>query len=899
MPYTIHEILSSVDSSSPITAVEYSNSSLYFGTQNGEIVHCFYDSATSNFVHAAKIYVPASRGSPIDSFILLPHVSRALILSNSQISFFSLPELSPLSLGRIKDVKGMCYDPLSQPDAYALVTVFTSTAVRIVHIDPEKVKLVRNIDYANAIVGSQHKSLALVATSANYDILDIENGRKIPLFPIISDPDSTDTLAPLLAKLPSNEFLLATASGSNQPAVGIFINSEGDITRGTITWESYPSSIAALNSEIAAIYDQKINLHDTNSQSFSSSLALPDSSEYFLQPVLTDIEIPFLPLASKIASVPLIPSKELETQLEQEHQAAVKMASVSSQVVLCRRKDGALSTIIQPPPLFQLEELILNSKFEEALTQLDVLIRTTTTESQFLQISYIQQALGFAYIAAKRYQDALKHWDSTSIDPRIVIFLYSELEIKSPPWVFAGVLEIIKSTKKLKHIGSAESLAFFKMFLASWFEKKEYETSEQSKLIFKCVEIAYLQLLLTKGGSADELLNFVRENVIESTSIAANMLEEAKRYYALSILLKRKGKYRQVCATWVKLLEGEWYDPDFVNGEQQMADFLESCDDHACIWEYGIWLVKRNPALGLNVFLNNPIANADTSLVLKKVRDIGGNTLKIFLEERLAKLSPGTSEYQGTVQELLGLYCKELNNCAVYNALFAKEVKKTYSDYRELGLSKPSYIDYWNSSSADISLAIKPLADMRHNTLVLLRDVSFTKEDARSLRDILQPSEKVLLTEVAILAASEGKLDEFYEITIHEVQDYKEALRITEKLPEDSPALKASAHTLFEHAVRLVDSEESNEFVTFLLKKFGRYYNIEYVLDQVSDAWPVERLRPFLLGRLRTNVAERLSSMMLKSVNRSNAAETTYQLQVLGSLPPIIETTGDDVLPKE
>jgi hypothetical protein len=56
-------------------------------------------------------------------------------------------------------------------------------------------------------------------------------------------PTSRTPLKPHISTPTPNEFLLTTGTSADDPAVGMFVNLDGDVVRGTIQFESYPDSI--------------------------------------------------------------------------------------------------------------------------------------------------------------------------------------------------------------------------------------------------------------------------------------------------------------------------------------------------------------------------------------------------------------------------------------------------------------------------------------------------------------------------------------------------------------------------------------------------------------------------------------------------------------------------------
>ncbi|KAG9566815.1 hypothetical protein KCU71_g2486, partial [Aureobasidium melanogenum] len=73
-------------------------------------------------------------------------------------------------------------------------------------------------------------------------------GKVLPPTPLLEHPQHTlpTTHAPLKPHISTptpNEFLLTTGTNLEDPAVGMFVNLDGDVVRGTIEFESYPDSI--------------------------------------------------------------------------------------------------------------------------------------------------------------------------------------------------------------------------------------------------------------------------------------------------------------------------------------------------------------------------------------------------------------------------------------------------------------------------------------------------------------------------------------------------------------------------------------------------------------------------------------------------------------------------------
>jgi len=82
--------------------------------------------------------------------------------------------------------------------------------------------------------------------------MDLEKGERIPLFPIMQNPpepsdDGMPTgplLAPLMISVGEEDFLVTTGTTSNDPALGMFIDLNGDPVRGTLMFSTYPKAIS-------------------------------------------------------------------------------------------------------------------------------------------------------------------------------------------------------------------------------------------------------------------------------------------------------------------------------------------------------------------------------------------------------------------------------------------------------------------------------------------------------------------------------------------------------------------------------------------------------------------------------------------------------------------------------
>ena len=193
-----------------ITCVEIWEENLYVGTSLAEILHFVQLPEETLDILAAPNFILASRhqiGPPqqnpqprqgVQQIILLPGVSKACILANGSLSFYTLPELSPAFTGtkpiNCNWVGGL--EQASQPGGHdgptgdgsdndAVIMICARSRIRLVSIANEPRK-VRDIEYGGCVTTCRQDDLACVADAHAYALLDLEHQQKIPLFPICS-----------------------------------------------------------------------------------------------------------------------------------------------------------------------------------------------------------------------------------------------------------------------------------------------------------------------------------------------------------------------------------------------------------------------------------------------------------------------------------------------------------------------------------------------------------------------------------------------------------------------------------------------------------------------------------------------------------------------------------------
>lgn len=237
-----------------ISCVEKYRSSIYVGTSIGRILH-FHNFEDTSFMLISKMVV-SKKSEPIKKIVILKEIERALIVCDRTATAFILPELSRANLGKIRNVtdivnvQGQLHqhskpgNDLDTTEEYAVI--LSNERIRLVRATKDSLKLVKDINYNDALICASKRMinsynndlLVVVADDKNYDMLDIGKARKVPLLQYNSttvENDPRPLACPFVAfdRDDDPEFLLLVLADEST-SMAMFINSKGDVTRGTL-----------------------------------------------------------------------------------------------------------------------------------------------------------------------------------------------------------------------------------------------------------------------------------------------------------------------------------------------------------------------------------------------------------------------------------------------------------------------------------------------------------------------------------------------------------------------------------------------------------------------------------------------------------------------------------------
>lgn len=237
--------------SETIVCISAYEANLYIGTSHGQLLHLYIFDDADLYMLILQISVIDSKDK-VAKILPVPDAAMCLVLAGKTVHSYTLPELTPCRIGKIKDAEDMLLLSVGKlPTAKNKsdkVIVYTPAKLRVVQLFPTGLKLLRDINYIGATLGlssatgtlAHYSNICLVASEKRYDVVDMQQARKIPLFDYnpASEPGVSPYIVPYMAQdmaLSREEYLLAVCTDPTS-SMAMFINSDGDVTRGTLTW---------------------------------------------------------------------------------------------------------------------------------------------------------------------------------------------------------------------------------------------------------------------------------------------------------------------------------------------------------------------------------------------------------------------------------------------------------------------------------------------------------------------------------------------------------------------------------------------------------------------------------------------------------------------------------------
>ena len=770
----------------------------------------------------------------------------------------------------------------------------------------------------------------------------------------------------------STEFLLTTGTTASDPGVGIFVNCDGDVVRGTLEFSRYPSSVitdggdsssasksglpggdsdgyvlAAINGNLhegqqggieiqrwdtteqgrvwLSLHHDSIgardeNLHDLNVENFGIARTEMSASLHLSE------------VGEKLCSRRLELDKPAELKLSKFDEGNQKDAAKNSQeddfVKMLGQCFGNIITwngsdiywVVRSPIVMRLDQSVDRIYNDSANSRLDqghlvailksIQNQEARSEAEFLSLEYIRQKITtilFADLAINRFDVNPQINEQLLLeggtDPRVILSMIPLLRkdiVEGPSgiWIYAGLAKLMEeslgsiavnldSDEVLSRPEDYDILGLVKRYLAAWRQRKGFGSISDEAQVSASVDAALLHLLLYQdqqshlgpGGSPSARVELyaIVDNNINCFDRAIELLEESHRLYVLSRLYQSRRMSAKVLETWRRILEGEQDDGgELGDGEFEVRRYLAKRGNAALIEEYGTWLARRNPPLGVQVFTDESSkVKLSPNQVVQLLRDRAPGSVKAYLEH----LVFGKKNVQ-YANELISYYLDNVLDVLESSNEAKGILSQSYLTYRALEAPKPTYRQFITDNAIP-----EPWWHDRLRLLELLGGsygAGFTYDVPRVLERI-EPFEDALVPESIILEGRQGHHQQALHLLTHGLGDYHTAISYCllggssmfhpvsgspdpQSAPTQEEQSKLFGH-LFAEFLRIENADDRLERTSELLGRFGSWFDVLHVLNELPDSWSIQAASDFLVGALRRSLQEKNETLIRKALS--------------------------------
>ncbi|KAG5981154.1 hypothetical protein E4U55_003241 [Claviceps digitariae] len=564
--------------------------------------------------------------------------------------------------------------------------------------------------------------------------------------------------------------------------------------------------------------------------------------------------------------------------------------------------------------------------------------RDARTELDYLTLDYLRQKAGFLlWVSVLAPSASPKMVDSelnaledvlveSKLDPRVIVSMVPELrndivEGRRGIWIYAGVKTIAEQflrsalfetlEQAALHDVDTRVLQFLRHYLSSWRKMKGFGSVPDESEVFRTVDAALLVVLLeldqrapegvaARGGAAVRAeLNELVDNGVDCFDRAVDVLESYRRLFVLSRLYQSRKMVGHVLATWKRIVEGEEDAMrEFQGGELRVRDYLRKISSRSLVQEYGVWLAKRNPRLGVQVFAEDAarVSKFEPPEAVAILRTEAPAAVKYYLEHLV--FDKGLTSYVG---ELLKYYLDVVLGDLESSQTSRDAVMAAYDAYRALQPPKPTYHNFLTENAP-------PDDEVWRSRLRLLQLLGGPHEyDAAAIATRIQslPGD-LLVPETIILAGRQHRHEEALRLLVHRLGDYDTAVayclrggssvysRPQARHRDDSLPGADQQHRLFQVVLAeffaIADVSDRVEQTGALLERFGGWFDVQDVLDLVPDTWSVDVIAGFLTGALRRMVREKHEMTVTRALSVAENSRLDYEFVVgVGERGPTIE----------
>ncbi|KAK3830887.1 MAG: vacuolar sorting protein 39 domain 2-domain-containing protein [Linnemannia elongata] len=932
---------------------------LYLGTSDGHLLHYVIEEqiASQSDLPRSRLVRRRALGfgkKVVERIMVISALRIAILLCDSQLTFYSLPDFQPFppqNFPPIKGVTAFCEDSAQSghvsEDGSVRLCVIKRRIIQFYSVWSDAISDPKELDLPKgALVVTRWKNFICLADAKDFNLIDSRVGRMIPVLPVVQSSNSgsnAQVLKPVCIAITENEFLLASATTSGQTAIGIFCSGAGDPVRGTLQWSSYPRALGIEFPYVAALLRGNIiEVHNILDQNLVQTIRFDSALE-----IRTLVQGPGLAVWMSSLARALVQQSETESQSQQETN---RIATVLARVLFAGK--DTVSALVTTPLVLHADNLLQQGFVEKALLLSEKANATISEENRHrerlqFELDFIHQKSGLIYLEETLFDDAFALFLRGRIDPRAIISMFPDV-LQQPDLIanvklFGGVRELLRQRGTLQDIinrtvarSGDQGAELGNMLLTNAKEvflqylikcKREYRTTKgRPGPIAEAIDTALLGLWVDSGDDKNLLQLLGTANACRQ-DLSEAKLRSAGKHYALSIWYKSHKKQGSALAIWKRLIQGELEDSSSAVSLQDMATLLLSLQDVALIEEYGWWIVGRDETIGLKIFMPGDSKRAalfDPDRVLESFKiKVSQEGIMAYLEYLITQRKSEVPEHHTMLSQLyvdnivrvVANSQSSTKHQELTNVFKEQQSRKlmTSGDVKSLESAgiMDTFLSYLQSNSK-----VDPISSYRAKLSQLLQSTPVL--DANEILTKVK-SIPFLRYEVALLLARTGKFEESIGILVKEAKDYQGAEILClngGNFKSRSKATKAATTSegavpkvtaaeldkrrklfmiLLKEYLRLPEDDGGMNLTLRLLDSQSSYLDISEVVQFLPEYWSVESLQEYLLRSLRRSYHDFKEIQIVKGLSLGENLRISEELFQLYETQGPVVITADDI----
>ncbi|KAI3605254.1 hypothetical protein WG66_013121 [Moniliophthora roreri] len=300
-PFQLQKLISNISEGLgpgvEVRCAQAHGSEIYVGCSNGELMRFALQADDPNKMESYTILSRQNlpNDKPVEEIVLLPSISRVLVLSDNQIHFYTLPSLDVVAYNIIKPIRHVVTFAVDHEHLIRPAQPISGTPIRPEPVEfcvikrnaialyslRERLLFLKEIPLPQGIrtLARRSGNTLCMADQDFYNIVDLENAQMFPLLPLNQAGDGEPLqVQPFITVTGPGEYLLISWTGAS--ALGIFINSNGEPVRGTLEWPSYPKSVCFDYPYVSTLLpNNTIEIHNVDTQGLVQVVPAPPEED--------------------------------------------------------------------------------------------------------------------------------------------------------------------------------------------------------------------------------------------------------------------------------------------------------------------------------------------------------------------------------------------------------------------------------------------------------------------------------------------------------------------------------------------------------------------------------------------------------------------------------------------